>query len=127
MSDDIDFSKYRLTPLARREQVAELAAEGKSQREIAKELGVSHTQVQKDLATKLPDHVAKAGDGNQVAADATQQKPKRVIRVRARGVMPEGPDEISRDQYDELGGDKRKILEFIRQRDLQRSTANVEA
>jgi len=31
---------------------------------------------------------------------------KRVLTVRARGVEPVGPDEISREQFEEIGSDK---------------------
>jgi hypothetical protein len=49
-----------------------------------------------------------------------------VITVRARGVTPTGPDEISREQFEELGADKHRVIEFVRQRDLQQGAANAE-
>jgi hypothetical protein len=46
--------------------------------------------------------------------------------VRARGVTPTGPDEISREQFEKLGADKQRVIEFVRQRDLQQGAANAE-
>jgi hypothetical protein len=53
--------RLRFTIEARKEEVKKLADTGMSQRDIAKAVGVSHTQVQNDLATKLPK------TGNKVA------------------------------------------------------------
>ena len=60
------------------------------------------------------------------AQSAPEAPRKRVITVRARGVTPTGPDEISREQFEELGADKHRVIEFVRQRDLQQGAANAE-
>lgn len=48
---------------------------------------------------------------------------KRVVTVRARGVAPVGPDEISREQYEKLGCDRERVIEFVRQRDAEHEAA----
>ena len=48
---------------------------------------------------------------------------KRVITVRARGVEPVGPDEISREQFEDLGADKQRVIEFVRRRDAEQEAA----
>lgn len=52
----------------------------------------------------------------EAQSDPAPQR-KRVITVRSRGVTPSGPDEISREQFEELGADKQRVIDFIRQRD----------
>jgi hypothetical protein len=51
---------------------------------------------------------------------------KRVITVLARGVAPSGPDEISREKFEELGGDKQRVIDFIRERDRQGAATHAE-
>jgi hypothetical protein len=53
--------------------------------------------------------------------NAQTQRLARVIKVRARGVQPEGPDQISYEEWEnlgrELGRDCPRVKEFLRQRD----------
>jgi hypothetical protein len=73
--------KLRLTVQARRETAARLIEGGMSQRQAAKALGVSHTQVQKDLATKLPNRgnkgVTNIRSRSADAARRTQPRKRR--------------------------------------------------
>ena len=48
---------------------------------------------------------------------------RRVVTVRSRGVAPVGPDEISREQYEELGCDRERVIEFVRRRDAEQGAA----
>jgi len=61
-----ELGHYVRSRLGRKEEAKKLAKLGVSQRQIAKLLGVSHTQIQKDLATELPK------SGNKVATDASK-------------------------------------------------------
>jgi N6-adenosine-specific RNA methylase IME4 len=74
--------KLRLTVTARREEAKKLVDAGMSQRQAAKALGVSHTQVQKDLATN------DAGSGNKVATKAERRAQRELDLATKQTALP---------------------------------------
>jgi N6-adenosine-specific RNA methylase IME4 len=74
--------RLRLTVTARRESAAKLIKGGMSQRQAAKALGVSHTQVAKDLAPKLPN------DGNKVATKADRRAQRELELAGKQAALP---------------------------------------
>lgn len=74
--------QLRLTVLARRETAAKLIEGGMSQRQAAKALGVSHTQVAKDLAPKLPE------SGNKVATKAERRAQRELELASEQTALP---------------------------------------
>lgn len=74
--------KLRLTIAARRETATKMIEGGMSQRRVAKVLGVSHTQVAKDLAPKLPK------DGNKVATKAERRAQRELELAGEQAALP---------------------------------------
>jgi hypothetical protein len=66
---------------------------------------------------------AQSTEAQDQAHDAQAPRRTRVIKVRGRGVQPEGPDELSLEQWEalgsELGSDCPRVKEFLRQRDAR--------
>jgi N6-adenosine-specific RNA methylase IME4 len=75
--------QLRLTITARREAAAKLVDAGLSKRQAAKVLGISHTAIQKDLATKLPK------DGNKVATKANRRAQRERELASVQAALPE--------------------------------------
>jgi N6-adenosine-specific RNA methylase IME4 len=69
----VEPDKLRLTIEARREKAKELTAAGMSQRKAAEALGVTHTTVQNDLASLLPQ------GGNKVATDRDERREAAIV------------------------------------------------
>jgi hypothetical protein len=70
---------------------------------------------------------ASQGDqshGNAPQGDQPPPRRKREIKVCRD---PAGPDQISHEQWRELGCDKDRLREFIHARDAERKASNVEA
>jgi hypothetical protein len=91
----LDIEKVRLTVSARKEKAKELVDAGMSQRQAAKVLGVSHTAIQKDLATKLPN------DGNKVATPE-QDDDRPTIDKPPRGELWDDQNDKTSDEEVEL-------------------------
>lgn len=75
--------KLRLTIAARRETAAKMIEAGMSQRQVAKALGVSHTQIQKDTGSKV------AKSGNKVATKAERRAERERELASAQTALPQ--------------------------------------
>jgi hypothetical protein len=77
--------QLRLTIAARRETASNLVKGGMSQRQAAKELGVDHKTVQRDLAQSAPQ------DGEKRATKAERRAQREIVfAARSSGTNREG-------------------------------------
>jgi len=74
--------QLRLTVTARRETAAKLIEGGMSQRQAAKALGVTHTQVRRDLAQDVPE------DGTKRSTKAERRAQRELDLASAQTALP---------------------------------------
>ena len=73
--------QLRLTVSARQAKAKELVGAGVSQRQAAKLLGVSHTQIRKDVETKLPETENIVATKSEVIRLQNEEVKPRLVEV----------------------------------------------
>jgi hypothetical protein len=114
----------RLAELRERERLKKRRQREK--RKLAKSRIPGTPRVDAETLGSVPGMVGADLEGRQAlpvqarptGEPSTQQPPRqREIKVRRPGVAPEGPDEISHDDWEKLGRSTERLREFLRQRD----------